>query len=372
MGVFDFLPFILENSMKDTSEENNISPIKTYIDGAERAAGIITEGIDRGDISGISYELGLLNNALGGREQFVFEPYKNSGTKVTIIISIILSVAFLFFIRIFLWMTKYSKQLNVDGATGLTVSVAVIVINILLILRALSESRYMKRYEKYYKVLKYKKTELIDDLAENVSLSHKMVCNDLKKAIKYNLIPHGHFVKDNSVFMVSNAAYDEYMSKKAEYDRYYDKLLDDRKRMRERTPEIEDLMQRGREYIAAIHEINDIIKDKSISDKLNRMEDVVATIFQEVDINPSQAQNLGMFMDYYLPTTKKLLETYVDMDTKKVKGENIRKTQAEIVGALDTINESFETLLERFYDEKEMDISSDIAVMGTMMKQEGL
>ena len=98
----------------------------------------------------------------------------------------------------------------------------------------------------------------------------------------------------------------------------------------------------------------------------------MAAIFHEVDINPSQARNLGMFIDYYLPTTKKLLETYVDIDTKKVKGKNIRKTQAEIVDALDTINESFETLLERFYDEKQMDISSDIAVMGTMMKQEGL
>lgn len=372
MGMFDFLPFFWEKGVKDSLEEIVDSPIETYIDGAERAADIISEGIDRGDISGISYELGLLNSALGGREQFVFEPYDNFGTKVTIIISALLSLGFLFFLRIFLWMSKYSEELNVNGATGLTVCVAVIVINILLILRALSESRFLKRYKKYYKVLKFKKTELIDDLAENVSLSHKVVCGDLKKAIKYNLIPHGHFVKDNSVFMVSNATYDEYMSQKAEYDRYYDKLLEDRKRMDERTPEIEELMKRGKEYTASIHEINDIIKDQDISDKLDRMEDVVAAIFQEVDIDPSQARNLGMFMDYYLPTTKKLLETYVDMDIKKVKGENIRKTQAEIVDALDNINESFETLLERFYDEKEMDISSDIAAMGAMMKQEGL
>ena len=46
--------------------------------------------------------------------------------------------------------------------------------------------------------------------------------------------------------------------------------------------------------------------------------------------------------------------------------------QAEITEALDTINDSFECLLEKFYDEKEMDIASDIKVMGTMMKQDGL
>ena len=372
MDVFDLLSFIGGKSQTDDSEIIAIPPVETYMDGAERAATIISNGIDRRDISGISYELGLLNDSLGSREQFVFAPFKQLGIKSIIFVCGIISLGYIFFVYIFSWITQHAHELNANGSIGLVVSMAVIAINILLILRALSEKSYLKRYEKYYKVLKYKKTELIEDLANNVSLSNKVVCNDLKKAIKYNLIPHGHFVKDNSVFVVSNVAYDEYMSQKAEYDRYYDKLLEDRKRMDERTPEIDELMKRGQEYIASIHDINDIIKDQDISDKLDRMEDVVAAIFQEVDTDPSQARNLGMFMDYYLPTTKKLLETYVDMDIKKVKGENIRKTQAEIVDALDNINESFETLLERFYDEKEMDISSDIAAMGVMMKQEGL
>jgi hypothetical protein len=47
-----------------------------------------------------------------------------------------------------------------------------------------------------------------EDIEELFFLSPSVVYGDLKKAIKYNLIPHGHFVKDNSVFMVSNATYD--------------------------------------------------------------------------------------------------------------------------------------------------------------------
>lgn len=268
MDVFDFLTLIGRKSQTDDSEDIETPPVETYLDGAERVATIISKGVDRGDIPGISYELGLLNDAIGGREQYVFAPFKKLGIKSTIFVCALLSLGYLFFACIFSWIAQHSNELNANGSTGLIASVSVIVINILFILRKLTESHYMKRYEKYYKILKFKKIELIDDLAENVSLSHKVVCNDLKKAIKYKLIPHGHFVKDNSVFMVSNIAYDEYMSQKEEYDRYYDQLLNDRKRMSERTTEIEELMQRGQEYITAIHETNDIIKDKNISEKL--------------------------------------------------------------------------------------------------------
>ena len=142
--------------------------------------------------------------------------------------------------------------------------------------------------------------------------------------------------------------------------------------MKERTPETEDLMQQGQEYVEKIRDSNDIIKDKDISKKLDRMERVVAAIFHEVDVNPAQASKLSVFMNYYLPTTEKLLEEYIDLDEKGVKGKNTEKTQAEISRALDSINEAFEGLLGRFYQEQERDVTSEIYAMEVIMKQEGL
>lgn len=95
-------------------------------------------------------------------------------------------------------------------------------------------------------------------------------------------------------------------------------------------------------------------------------------IFHEVDVNPNNADKLGMFMNYYLPTTEKLLEAYIDIDEKKVKGKSLEKTKKDIEGAIDKIIDSFEGLLDKFYQEKELDIATDISAMEVLMKQDGL
>lgn len=142
--------------------------------------------------------------------------------------------------------------------------------------------------------------------------------------------------------------------------------------MNVRTKETEELLEQGQEYVEKIRDTNDLIKDKEISNKLDRMEKVVAAIFHEVDINPAQSNKLGVFMGYYLPTTEKLLEAYLELDEKEVKGKSVKKTKLDISKALDSINIAFESLLERFYEEQERDISSDIFAMEAIMKQEGL
>jgi hypothetical protein len=79
-----------------------------------------------------------------------------------------------------------------------------------------------------------------------------------------------------------------------------------------------------------------------------------------------------MFMDYYLPTTAKLIIAYRDMDRKEVQGENIMSAKQEIENTLDMINEAFEKLFDSMFKEQSLDVQTDIDVMRTMMKQQGL
>ena len=39
---------------------------------------------------------------------------------------------------------------------------------------------------------------------------------------------------------------------------------------------------------------------------------------------------------------------------------------------MDKINESFDNLLDQFYEDRELDIRSDISTMEVLMKQDGL
>ena len=67
-------------------------------------------------------------------------------------------------------------------------------------------------------------------------------------------------------------------------------------------------------------------------------------------------------MDYYLPTTVKLLEAYAEMDAQPVGGENIQTAKREIEATLDTLNVAFEKLLDSlWYDKK---TPQEAAVLG--------
>ena len=77
-------------------------------------------------------------------------------------------------------------------------------------------------------------------------------------------------------------------------------------------------------------------------------------------------------MDYYLPTTLKLLNAYADMDAQPVQGENIQASKKEIEATLDTLNLAFEKLLDDLFRDSAMDVSSDISVLNTVLAQEGL
>ena len=112
--------------------------------------------------------------------------------------------------------------------------------------------------------------------------------------------------------------------------------------------------------------------EEQITEKLTRLEMIISKIFAQVKKEPGEAKNLSQFMDYYLPTTWKLIQAYKEMDAQPVQGENITAAKKEILESLDTINDAFETLLDSMFKDKAWDVSTDISVMKSMMKQEGL
>ena len=77
-------------------------------------------------------------------------------------------------------------------------------------------------------------------------------------------------------------------------------------------------------------------------------------------------------MRYYLPTTWKLVEAYKEMDDKNLQGETVSGARQEILSSLDSICDAYERLLDSMFEEKALDVSTDISVMKAMLKQDGL
>ena len=131
-------------------------------------------------------------------------------------------------------------------------------------------------------------------------------------------------------------------------------------------------MEEGLLYMGRIREANRQIGDEEISDELLHLETTMNRIIEQIRKDPGSAQNLRRLMVYYLPTTMKLLQAYIELDRQPAAGENIVTTKQEIREALGTINVAFENLLDGLFQDMAWDISSDISVMKTMMAQDGL
>ncbi len=125
-------------------------------------------------------------------------------------------------------------------------------------------------------------------------------------------------------------------------------------------------------WILSIREVNDRIDDKVISDKIDRIEMLTRRIFEMVRTRPEKEGQIRKFMNYYLPTTLKLLDSYAMLEAQGIEGENISAAKQKIEGIMDTLIEGFEKQLDLLFSAQAMDINSDIQVLESMMAADGL
>ena len=137
-------------------------------------------------------------------------------------------------------------------------------------------------------------------------------------------------------------------------------------------PEIDKLIAERERALGEMRRLNDTIEDEVISARIDHLEDVTAKIIDTVVVKPSKLPQLRRFLNYYLPTTLKLLNAYDRMDAAGVSGSNIDGTKAKIEDIMGTICAAFDKQLDALYGEEALDISTDIAVLENLLAQEGL
>ena len=138
--------------------------------------------------------------------------------------------------------------------------------------------------------------------------------------------------------------------------------------------DVDKTIEAGAEYIRKFDKIEvELAKlDPGLAAKLDEIRGLMNTMFEYVSKNPDKLPKIRRFMNYYLPTLEKLMNTYLELSAEKVKGENITKTLKGIEGILDTIKPAFERMLNDLYEDRAIDISADITVLESMLESEGL
>jgi len=139
-----------------------------------------------------------------------------------------------------------------------------------------------------------------------------------------------------------------------------------------RNPELVAMINEGQAYIRKLHELNDLIPGEVISEKMDRMEGLLKEIFKRLEEDPAQMSQMHKLMNYYLPTTIKLLQSYSEFDDISAPGADVVNAKAEIEKTVDIINEAFTELLNKLFQATVFDVTTDAQVLQTMLAKEGL
>lgn len=243
------------------------------------------------------------------------------------------------------------------------------------------------RFKTYLRKLDGRECCNVTELADGVGKSTQEVVKDLESMIRKRWFRQGHLDRQKTCLIVTDRMYREYLQLETQKQNYQEQLKQDdiqrqmnqraaeqeqNERMKKLDPEVRKVIEQGDAFVCKIRQCNDAIPGEEISAKISKMELIVDRIFDRVEQNPACVGDIRKLLEYYLPTTVKLLEAYEEMDAQPVDGENIQTAKAEIEATLDTLNAAFEKLLDNLFQDTAWDVSSDISVLNTMLYQEGL
>lgn len=148
----------------------------------------------------------------------------------------------------------------------------------------------------------------------------------------------------------------------------------DEKKEEEKTypPQVQAIIDEGKKAQQELGRLYASIPGLDVKKKIRDIMEVSDKIIQDAIDDPSDVPQIKKFLDYYLPTTIKLLNAYDRMGAQGIEGENISGTMGSIEEMLDTAIVAYKKLLDSLFADQAMDIETDIEVMNTLLRREGL
>lgn len=207
------------------------------------------------------------------------------------------------------------------------------------------------RYLRYRSLIGRKDSVSIEALAKAMPVSYHRACDDLQDMLERGFLPAGYLDLEQQLLILSKDGLREEAPKP--------------KPQPEPKPAEDDVL-------AQIKAVNDDIDDEVMSRKIDRIGEITAKILDYQRQHPDSAAELRSFLNYYLPTTLKILRSYAQMEEQGIEGENITSTKARIEGMMDKVVEGFEKRLDKLFGADAVDITSDVQVLEQMLQKDGL
>lgn len=211
---------------------------------------------------------------------------------------------------------------------------------------------------RYLGLLEDKGYCMIKNVSDCMGMTEEQVRNEWKKLLQNGAFPQGAMDRAETCMIGNQQCYEMYQQAQRDYEQ-------------RSTQTQQEAPKETNFYVEELRRATVESTDQDFVQRAQRLLVVVEQILKYVDEHPAVLEDTNRFMNYYLPTTMKLVHTFRQLEQQPLQGDNIQKTKNEIKQTLVTVAEAFETLLNGFYEAVNLDVSSDISVLNTMIAKEG-
>lgn len=134
--------------------------------------------------------------------------------------------------------------------------------------------------------------------------------------------------------------------------------------------ELDDMLESAVKNLNWLKFLSQNISNPIMAEQVKQLEAVSAKIIDLVRNEPNKASKASQFFDYYLPAAVKILNAYKEFEAGGQAGKNLAFSISKIESFMVKLTESFHNILDGLYKDKTTEISIDMEVMETMLKQD--
>lgn len=234
------------------------------------------------------------------------------------------------------------------------------------------------RFSHYCNNIGASETYPIGELARREGKSPEAVTKDLNTMVDKGMFLQGHVDEQTGTLFLTDAAYNAFQQDKqqAAERQYREQLRQQAARQRSQTRAITDeekkTLAEGWELLRNIDARRPDVGSDKVAAQVKQICAMVGTIFNRAEQDPDTISKLQQTVDYYLPLTIKLMDTYTELAAQPLQSESITASRTEIEDTLDTLIRAFAKLHDSLFRDITWDVSTDISVLNAVLAQDGL
>lgn len=217
--------------------------------------------------------------------------------------------------------------------------------------------RYFSRLRRYLRVARDWVCDL-PVLARDSAVAPEQVRKDLLQAVAAGNFPDAILEPDGKLYLDIRRVQPETDGAPAQQEQ-----------TEEPAGEAEILQRDGEDFLAYLDRCSKNF-GADTSEELMQMRRNCAAILGFVHNHPEQTPKIRRFREYYLPTTRKLLDIAQGLGEADV--QHAQEIRRDITGILHTLNQAYSKLYDTLLQDVSLDVSTEIDTLETMLRQDGL